>query len=140
MMGSVSLIIIAFALGGLMEKIGLITSLLEGVIKGIHTKGRLVFSTVSSSIGMNLATGEQYLSILIPGQSFKKLYDKLGIDRKHLSRSLEDGGTLINPMIPWGVSGAFMSSALGVPVIEYLPFVFFLYLSPLFSILFGFRK
>ena len=89
---------------------------------------------------MNLATGEQYLSILIPGQSFKKLYDKLGIDRKHLSRSLEDGGTLINPMIPWGVSGAFMSTALGVPVIEYLPFVFFLYLSPLFSILFGFRK
>ena len=140
MMGSVSLIIIAFALGGLMEKIGMITSLLEGVIKGIHTKGRLVFSTVSSSIGMNLATGEQYLSILIPGQSFKKLYDKLGIDRKHLSRSLEDGGTLINPMIPWGVSGAFMSTALGVPVIEYLPFVFFLYLSPLFSILFGFRK
>ncbi|MEE2577679.1 Na+/H+ antiporter NhaC family protein, partial [Pseudomonas aeruginosa] len=44
MMGSVSLIIIAFALGGLMEKIGLITGLLEGVIKGIHTKGRLVFS------------------------------------------------------------------------------------------------
>ncbi|MCY8294769.1 hypothetical protein MOC14_21165, partial [Bacillus haynesii] len=30
--------------------------------------------------------------------------------------------------------------ALGVPVIEYLPFVFFLYLSPIFSILFGFRK
>ncbi|MFN2746880.1 Na+/H+ antiporter NhaC [Bacillus sp. z60-18] len=140
MMGSVSLIIIAFALGGLMEKTGLITSLLEGVIRGIRTKGRLVFSTVSSSIGMNLLTGEQYLSILIPGQSFKKLYDQLGIDRKHLSRSLEDGGTLINPMIPWGVSGAFMSSALGVPVIEYLPFVFFLYLSPFFSVLFGFRK
>ncbi|MET1138827.1 Na+/H+ antiporter NhaC family protein, partial [Bacillus subtilis] len=38
------------------------------------------------------------------------------------------------------VSGAFMSTALGVPVIEYLPFVFFLYLSPLFSILFGFRE
>ncbi|MDA1476060.1 Na+/H+ antiporter NhaC [Bacillus changyiensis] len=140
MMGSVSLIMIAFALGGLMEKTGLISSLLEGVIKGIRTKARLVFSTVSASIGINLLTGEQYLSILIPGQSFKKLYDKLGIDRKHLSRSLEDGGTLINPMIPWGVSGAFMSTALGVPVIEYLPFVFFLYLSPLFSILFGFRK
>ncbi|NPC92033.1 Na+/H+ antiporter NhaC [Bacillus sp. WMMC1349] len=140
MMGSVSLIMIAFALGGLMEKTGLISSLLEGVMKGIRTKARLVFSTVLASMGINLLTGEQYLSILIPGQSFKKLYDKLEIDRKHLSRSLEDGGTLINPMIPWGVSGAFMSTALGVPVIEYLPFVFFLYLSPLFSILFGFRQ
>lgn len=140
MLGSISLIMIAFALGGLMEKTGLIKSLLEGVIKGIRSKGRLVFSTVSSSIAMNLLTGEQYLSILIPGQSFKALYDKLGIDRKHLTRSLEDGGTLVNPLIPWGVSGAFMSSALGVSVIDYLPFVFFLYISPLFSILFGFRK
>ncbi|KKB74860.1 MULTISPECIES: Na+/H+ antiporter NhaC [Bacillus] len=140
MLGSISLIMIAFALGGLMEKTRLIKSLLEGVIKGIRSKGRLVFSTVSSSIAMNLLTGEQYLSILIPGQSFKALYDKLEIDRKHLTRSLEDGGTLVNPLIPWGVSGAFMSSALGVSVIDYLPFVFFLYISPLFSILFGFRK
>ncbi|WP_411415095.1 Na+/H+ antiporter NhaC family protein, partial [Enterococcus faecalis] len=69
MMGSVSLIMIAFALGGLMEKIGLISALLEGVMKGIRSKGRLVAATVCSSIGVNLATGEQYLSILIPGQS-----------------------------------------------------------------------
>jgi Na+/H+ antiporter NhaC len=60
-------------------------------------------ATVFSSIGVNLATGEQYLSILIPGQSYKPLYDKLSIKRIHLARSLEDGGTLINPLIPWGV-------------------------------------
>ena len=81
-------------------------------------------ATVFSSIGVNLATGEQYLSILIPGQSYKPLYDKLSIKRIHLARSLEDGGTLINPLIPWGVSGAFMASALGVSVIDYLPFTF----------------
>ncbi|PRR88257.1 Na+/H+ antiporter NhaC [Bacillus atrophaeus] len=140
MMGSVSLIMIAFALGGIMEKIGLISALLEGVMKGIHTKGRLILATVCSSIGVNLATGEQYLSILIPGQSFKHLYDKQNIERKYLSRSLEDGGTLINPLIPWGVSGAFMASALGVPVIDYLPYVFFLYISPIISVILGFAK
>lgn len=140
MMGSVSLIMIAFALGGLMEKIGLISALLEGVMKGIRSKGRLVAATVCSSIGVNLATGEQYLSILIPGQSFKSLYDKRNIQRKFLTRSLEDGGTLINPLIPWGVSGAFMASALGVPVIDYIPFTFFLYISPMISILIGFVK
>ncbi len=140
MMGSVSLIMIAFALGGLMEKTGLIAALLQGLIKGVHTKGRLVMATVFSSIGVNLATGEQYLSILIPGQSYKPLYDKLGIKRIHLARSLEDGGTLINPLIPWGVSGAFMASALGVSVVDYLPFTFFLYISPMISILLGFLK
>jgi NhaC family Na+:H+ antiporter len=140
MMGSVSLIMIAFALGGLMEKIGLISALLEGVMKGIRSKGSLIAATVCSSIGVNLATGEQYLSILIPGQSFKSLYDKQNIQRKFLSRSLEDGGTLINPLIPWGVSGAFMATALGVPVIDYIPFAFFLYISPMISILVGYVK
>jgi NhaC family Na+:H+ antiporter len=48
---------------------------------------------------------------------------------------LEDGGTLVNPLVPWGVSGAFFASTLDVDVIEYIPYAFFLYLSPLFSIL-----
>ncbi len=54
MMGSVSLIMIAFALGGLMEKTGLIAALLQGLIKGVHTKGRLVMATVFSSIGVTI--------------------------------------------------------------------------------------
>ncbi|MCM3595434.1 Na+/H+ antiporter NhaC [Metabacillus idriensis] len=138
MMWSISLIMIAFALGGLMDTMQLIQTLLKGLIMRIKVKGQLILATVSSSIGVNLVTGEQYLSILIPGQSFKDAYEKMNIDKKYLSRSLEDGGTLINPLIPWGVSGAFFAQTLGVDVIAYLPFAFFLYLSPLFSVLFGF--
>lgn len=138
MMWSISLIMIAFALGGLMDTMQLIQTLLKGLIMRIKVKGQLILATVSSSIGVNLVTGEQYLSILIPGQSFKDAYKKMNIDKKYLSRSLEDGGTLINPLIPWGVSGAFFAQTLGVDVIAYLPFAFFLYLSPLFSVLFGF--
>ncbi len=138
MMWSISLIMIAFALGGLMDKMQLIQTLLNGLIERIKVKGQLILATISSSIGVNLVTGEQYLSILIPGQSFKPAYEKLNVEKKYLSRSLEDAGTLINPLIPWGVSGAFFAQTLGVDVIAYLPFAFFLYLSPLFSVLFGF--
>ncbi|MFC0272131.1 Na+/H+ antiporter NhaC [Metabacillus herbersteinensis] len=139
MMWSISLIMIAFALGGLLEKLQIITTLLTGLFERIQSRGQLILSTVASSLGVNLLTGEQYLSILIPGQTFKPLYEKMAIDRKYLSRSLEDSGTLINPLVPWGVSGAFFAQTLGVSVIDYLPFAFFLYISPLFTILFGFR-
>ncbi|XQY92609.1 Na+/H+ antiporter NhaC [Metabacillus sp. HB246100] len=138
MMWSISLILIAFAFGGLLEGLHIIQVLLKGFIERIHHKGSLIASTAASSIGVNLLTGEQYLSILIPGQSFKELYDKLHLDRKYLSRTLEDGGTLINPLIPWGVSGAFFAQTLGVSVLEFLPFAFFLYLSLLFTIGYGF--
>jgi Na+:H+ antiporter, NhaC family len=138
MMWSISLILIAFAFGGLLDALNIIPALLIGLIVRVKTKGQLILSTAASSFGVNLLTGEQYLSILIPGQSFKGIYDKMNLERKYMSRTLEDAGTLINPLIPWGVSGAFFAQTLGVPVIEFLPFAFFLYLSPLFSILFGF--
>ncbi|MBD1383397.1 Na+/H+ antiporter NhaC [Metabacillus arenae] len=138
MMWSISLIMIAFALGGLLDKLGVIQRLLEGFINGIRSKGQLVLTTALSSIGVNLLTGEQYLSILIPGQSLKEAYEIFQVKLEDLSRTLEDAGTLINPLIPWGVSGAFFAKTLGVDVIEYLPFAFFLYLSPLFTILLGF--
>ncbi|WLR42765.1 Na+/H+ antiporter NhaC family protein [Bacillus carboniphilus] len=136
MMWSISLILIAFALGGLLQKVGIIDALLNGMKKGIKTRSRAITSTMLSSLGINLVTGEQYLSILIPGQSFEKLYDDLKLSRKDLSRSLEDAGTLINPLIPWGVSGAFLSSTLGVSVVDYLPYAIFLYISPLITLLF----
>ncbi|HZG61638.1 MAG TPA: Na+/H+ antiporter NhaC [Anoxybacillus sp.] len=135
MMWAISLIMIAFSLSGVMNKIGLIDALLSGLAKKVHSRGRLVSATVASSISVNLLTGEQYLSILLPGQSFRTLYDNMNVERKTLARTLEDAGTLVNPLVPWGVSGAFFSSTLGVDVIEYIPYAFFLYLSPLFSIL-----
>jgi len=140
MMWSISLILIAFAFGGLLDSLKIIPTLLNGLIDRIHSKGQLILSTASSSFGVNLLTGEQYLSILIPGQSFKGLYEKMQLDRKYLSRTLEDAGTLINPLIPWGVSGAFFAQTLGVPVLSFLPFAFFLYLSPAFTILYGYMK
>ncbi|MFC5613598.1 Na+/H+ antiporter NhaC [Metabacillus niabensis] len=138
MMWSISLIMIAFAFGGLLDVLKIIPVLLNGLMKRIKTKGQLILSTAASSFGVNLLTGEQYLSILIPGQSFKGLFDNMQISRKYMSRTLEDAGTLVNPLFPWAVSGAFFAQTLGVEVIDYLPYVFFLYLSPLFSILFGY--
>lgn len=139
MMWAISLIIIAFALGGLLEKTGIIPALLNGLKERMKSKGQVIYSTVLSSIGVNLVTGEQYLSILIPGQSFKDLYHKLKIPLPYLSRSVEDAGTLINPLIPWGVSGAFLAATLGVDVLSYLPYAIFLYMSPIMSILLGMR-
>ena len=138
MMWSISLIMIAFAFGGILDVLKIIPVILNGLMKRIKTKGQLILSTAASSFGVNLLTGEQYLSILIPGQSFKGLYDYMQISRKYMSRTLEDAGTLVNPLFPWAVSGAFFAQTLGVEVIDYLPYVFFLYLSPLFSILFGY--
>ncbi|WP_214715021.1 Na+/H+ antiporter NhaC [Exiguobacterium sp. s151] len=140
MLWSVSLVLIALAFGGLLRELGVFQAIVDALLERLKSPGSSVLSVVLSSIGVNLLAGEQYLSILLPGQAFKQGFIDRGIDPRYLSRSLEDGGTVINPLIPWGVSGAFFAATLGVPVLEYAPFAFFLWLSPIFSIILGYVK
>lgn len=140
MLWSVSLVLIALAFGGLLRELGVFQAIVESLLERLKSPGSSVLSVVLSSIGVNLLAGEQYLSILLPGQAFKQGFIDRGIDPRYLSRALEDGGTVINPLIPWGVSGAFFAATLGVPVLEYAPFAFFLWLSPVFSIILGYVR
>ncbi|MEK5179524.1 Na+/H+ antiporter NhaC [Paenibacillus odorifer] len=130
MMSSVSLILIALSLGGLIQYCGVIEAFFRKIIQPLKRKSSIVLMSGASSIAVNGMTGEQYLSILLPGQMFKDEYNRRGIPAKTLSRTLEDCGTLVNPLIPWGVSGAFFAATLGVPVIEYIPYATLLWLSP----------
>ena len=140
MLWSVSLVLIALAFGGLLRELGVFQAIVDSLLRRLKSPGSSVFSVVLSSIAVNLLAGEQYLSILLPGQAFKQGFIDREIDPRYLSRALEDGGTVINPLIPWGVSGAFFAATLGVPVLEYAPFAFFLWLSPIFSVILGYVR
>lgn len=77
-----------------------------------------------TSIGVNIFIGEQFLSVILPGNAFKETYEKAGFDPTVLGRTLEDGGTVINYLVPWGIAGSFVASTFGIPTLTYLPFVF----------------
>lgn len=55
-----------------------------------------------------------------------------------LSRCLEDSGTMAGPMIPWHGYGVYMAGTLGVAWSAFFPYLFLLYLTPIFSIIYGF--
>ena len=137
MMATVALIISTLSLGGMLMKFNIVQSALEPLVKHLKKPGRLITVTILSGICINLFVGEQYLSVILPGRAFKSAYDKIGLAPLALSRVLEDGGSVINYLIPWGVAGSFAASTLGVPVLAFLPFTFFSLLSPIFSITSG---
>ncbi len=140
MLPSTSLIFLSLCLGGLLTSAGILETFLKLMIKLIKTPFQLVLFTGLSSIGVNFISGEQYLSILLPAQSFLPLYDQFKVPRNILSRTLEDCGTLINPIVPWGVCGIFVSSTLQVPVLDYIRYSPFILLSPLFTFILAYRK
>ncbi|CDF59341.1 Na+/H+ antiporter NhaC [Thermobrachium celere] len=138
MMYTVSLILCAMTFGGIMEKAGFLEVLAEGLLSFSDSTGSLVLVTIISCIFTNFVSGDQYLSIVIPGRMYKNAFDKKGLHPKNLSRCLEDSGTLTSPLVPWNTCGAFMYSTLGVHPFAYLPYAFLNLINPLVSIFYGY--
>lgn len=142
MMYTVSLALIAMAFAGVMEQTGMLQSIVEKILKLARTARSLVVSTVATSFLTNVAAGEQYLSILLPGRMYKKAYDDKGLHSKNLSRAVEDGGTVTSPLVPWNTCAVFIISALSVHPFEYAPYAVLNFTVPILSIifaLFGFK-
>lgn len=133
---TISLVILALGFGGLLFVTGIIPSFLVELQAKLVKARSIIMSTAATAIGINLVIGEQYLSIMLTGETYKPIYEKAGLENKALSRTLEDAGTVINPLVPWSVCGVFIADVLGVPVLSYLPFAFFCLLSPIITVLF----
>jgi NhaC family Na+:H+ antiporter len=138
MLNTIWLILSAMVFGGTMESAGLLVKITRSVIRWAQSTGSLVTTTIATSIFFNITASDQYIAIVVPGRMFASSYKKRGLKPEVLSRTLEDGGTITSVLVPWNTCGATQSRVLGVPTMEYVPYAFFNFLSPFFSILFAY--
>ena len=138
MMWTVSLILCALSLGGIMEGGRMLESVAAAILKGVHSTGALVTATVGTCFATNIVAPDQYLSIIVPGRMYREAYQRRKLHPKNLSRTVEDAGTLSSPLVPWNTCGATMMSVLLVNPFAYLPYAFFNLLTPLFAVLWAY--
>jgi len=138
MMWTISLILCAMILGGIMEKTQMLATLALKILSIANTTGNLILVTIITPIFVNTVAGDQYLSIVIPGRMFKDAYIEKGLHPKNLSRSLEDAGTLSSPLIPWNTCGAYMIATLGLAPWTYVPYCFLNLINPIIAIIYGY--
>ncbi len=137
MMWTLSLALLALALGGILNKFGFLQALVKGMLQRITRAASLITATIISGIVGNMCMGEAYITIILGGQLFGDAYDEHDLDRSILSRSIEEGATLSTALIPWTTAGAFFATTLGVSTLEYLPWALFNLFSPLLAIIFA---
>lgn len=137
---TLTIVLLAVSMGGLLFALGVIPRLLTTIANWLTNGNRATLAVAITSISVNILIGEQYLSILLSGETYKSIYEKLSLPNKNLSRTLEDAGTVINPLVPWSVCGVFITHQLSIPVINYLPFAFFCYLSVIITLLIPGRR
>ena len=135
MMWVTSLMIIALGFGGILEKTRCLEVILNTILTKVKGRFGIIAASIGASVGTNLVAGDPYLSIALPGRMFAPAYRGIGLSTKNLSRSVEDGGTLISPLVPWNAGGAYVSGVLGIETVVYAPFAFACWLSPLIGLI-----
>nr|AOE10967.1 Na+/H+ antiporter NhaC [uncultured bacterium]CCF99326.1 Na+/H+ antiporter [uncultured Flavobacteriia bacterium] len=137
MLGTIWLILCAMVFGGIMDAIGALARISSFMLNLFDSVFGLFASTVFTCIGLNFTASDQYLSIVVPGKMYAKAFKDKGLAPENLSRTLEDAGTVTSVLIPWNTCGAYQSSVLGVPVVDYAFFAMFNWLSPFMTLLFA---
>ncbi len=140
MLNTVWLIMVALGFGGVLERTGILTFLLKLALKRVTGTGSLITTTVVTCIGTNILAADQFIAVALPGRMFKDEYQRRGLSRLNLSRTLEDSATLTSALIPWNTCGAYMSATLGVATFSYAPFAFFNILCPVIAVIYAFNN
>ncbi|MAJ89660.1 MAG: sodium:proton antiporter [Flavobacteriales bacterium] len=137
MLWTVKLTLSAMIFGGSMDAIGALSKITSVLLKKAKNIFGLFVSTIISCLGINIATSDQYLAIVLPGKMFKYAYKKKGLAAENLSRTLEDSGTVTSALIPWNTCGAYHYGVLGVSVPEYFIYAIFNWMSPLMTLIYA---
>lgn len=137
MMWTVSLGYLGLSYGGILEKTGTLESILDKLVGLTRNARNLIITHIFSSIFVNIISASQYVAIIIPGRMYLPAYKKLGIRTDVASRTCEDSGTVTSPLVPWGLCGVFFTGTLGVATLEYLPYAFLCYLTPIVAIVYA---
>lgn len=138
MLQYVAIISFAVGMGGMLDKLGVLDNILRALVKHIKSDGTLILATLLVGYVTSLISCSQPMAHVLTGRLMAPLFKERGIAPEILSRSLEDSGTLAGPMIPWHGYCVYMAGTLGVAWSAFFPFLFLLYLTPLFSIFYGF--
>lgn len=134
MMNTIWLILCAMCFGGAMTASGMLGSITSVFVRFMKNTASMVASTVCSGLFLNLATADQYISIILTGNMFSNIFERKGYESRLLSRTTEDAVTVTSPLIPWNTCGMTQATILSVPTLTYLPYCFFNLMSPLMSI------
>ena len=135
MLNTIWLIVCALCFGAAMVASGMIESITKVVISWVRSRVGLVASTASTGLFLNVATGDQFISIVLTVNMFKDVYKRQGYEARLVSRTAEDSATVTSVLVPWNTCGLTQSTVLGVATIAYLPYCFFNILSPIMTIL-----
>lgn len=135
---TIGLVIVATALGGLLERTGVFRALIDPLVRRIRRKGSLIAATVMASFLVGFSTGAQFLAVILPARGMVDAYRRMGLSPLNLSRAVEAAGTVGINLVPWGVPAVFAAGVFGLEPMEFIPWILFAFIVPALNVLYGY--
>lgn len=135
MMNTICTAVLALGLGGILSEAGYLHTVVERLTKSIHSDRTTVLATLFCGIITVMLVTNFYVSAVLMGTMFKEVYDRQGLHRSVLSRTIEEANTIILPLVPWNTGCIYYMGLFGLSAISFAPYVLFAYVNIVFSIL-----
>ncbi|UJL45799.1 hypothetical protein KFZ58_15635 [Virgibacillus sp. NKC19-16] len=141
MVGVIVIIYCGYAYTAIISETGFLETALNPLTKRVKKRGPLMLTTLFTEFLLLVFSGTSYTIAIIVPEMFKKPFLKAGMAAKTLSRSMEDIGTIMACLVPWGQSGMFYITTLGVSVYGsdgYASWAVMAYITPVIAIFLAF--
>lgn len=129
----ISLIMFGYAMSQILIETKVFDVVVGVIVSHAKSVRGTVLATLATGLILNAGTATPYVPPLLTGTMFRDRYDKLGVDRCVLSRTIEDA-TTIPLLVPWESNAMFFCSLLGCTFGELYPNFIMGYLCPILSV------
>ena len=135
MFNTVCTMIFTFGIIGAFNTVGLMEAIIQPLFRNSCSPLRLTATTHLVTVVGNML-GTNTFSILMAGSLMANAYEKAGIEKHNLSRDITATSTVLCPLIPWNVSGLYITGLFGISSLVAVPYAFCAFLTPLLSYVF----
>lgn len=135
MMPTICTAVLALGLGGILSEAGFLHVIVARITKSVKSDTATILVTLVCGIFTVMVVTNFYVSAVLMGTMFKEIYDKRGIHRSVLSRTIEEANTIILPLVPWNTGCIYYMGLFGFTTLSFAPYVVFAYVNIAVSIL-----
>lgn len=134
------LLFCAFVFAGFVEEIGVLDAIASKLANSIKSRGPLVLVSSFTTILTVWLTSSVYVSQILNYNMYEKVYEKFGLHRINLARTITDCAPMFGAIVPWSGGAVVAATALGISTWTYMPYVWTCYIPIILGIIYGFVR
>jgi len=113
------------AIGALVKEFGGIDAILNFIQKRTKTKKGAQISIAALVAGVDLATANNTIAIVMSGQIAKEISEEYDIDPRRTASLLDIFASVVQGMIPYGAQLLYAAAAAGITAYAIMPYLFY---------------